>query len=201
MIVDGPRRHRNIDKLPKDLVSTIVSMTVDNAWPEDFEGEKSGHPRYMDMVSYVQQKGHSISVYAIGRYCRRLRTYARMKDSGQLVRDVMKLPGKAKVSETQKAAAEMITAVILNHLVDQDGFDTKDIRSLARATRDCTQVVITADKYIRDRIQEKIASASKQIGVIAKKKKIGPETLKAIREQVYGILDYQQPQAKGKPAE
>jgi len=159
MLLDGPRKHRNIDKLPKGLVDTITSMAVDNIWPDDFKGEKAGRPRYKDMVSYVQQRGYSISVHAVGRFCRRLRTLAKMKNSAQLVKEAMQLPG------------------------------TKDLRDLARATRDCTQVAIAADKYIRERIQENIASASKQIGVIAKKKNIDPETLKAIREQVYGIVD------------
>ena len=189
MIIDGPRKHRNIDKLPKDLVNIIIDMAVDNIWPDDFKGEKAGHPRYEDMARYVQQKGHSISVYAIGRFCRRLRTYAKMKNASQLVRDAMKLPGKARVSETQKAVAEMITAVIIEYVSSQSEFNARDINNLARAARDCTQVAITADKYIRERIQENIASASQQIGVIAKKKNIDPATLKAIREQVYGIVD------------
>jgi len=188
MILDGPRKHRNIDKLPKELINIIISMAVDNTWPEDFEGVKAGRPRYADMVSHVRQKGHDMSVYAIGRFCRQLRTFARMKNTAQLVKDTMKLPGKVEVSETQKAVAEMITALIIEHVSGQDKFNTKDISSLARAARDCTQVAITADKYIREQIQKNIASANKQIAIIAKKKNIDPATLKAIREQVYGII-------------
>jgi hypothetical protein len=189
MILEGKRTHRNIDKLPKDLINIIISMAVDNIWPEDFKGEKTGHPRYEDMASYVQQKGRSISVYAIGRFCRRLRSLTVMKNSAMLIKDAMKLTGKVKASETQKAVAEMISCMIIEHISGQDELEAKDISSLARAARDCTQVAIAADKYMRGQIQENIASASKQIGVIAKKKNIDPMTLKAIREQIYGILD------------
>jgi hypothetical protein len=189
MDLDGPKTHSTIEKLPKELTESVMRMAVDNIWPEDFEGNKAGHPRYKDMASYVHQKGHPISVYAIGRFCRRLHGIARMKNAALLVRDAMVLPDKVQVSETQKAAAEMLTAVIIETISSQDEFDAKDINNLARAARDCTQVTIAADKYIRERIQKNIAAASEQIGIIAKKKNIDPATLKAIREQVYGIID------------
>ena len=187
------RVHSSIDKLPKELVKAIQTMCVDNGWPDDFSGEKKGKPRYEDIVDYCQQKGHTVHVSSIGRYCRRLATYSHMKDTGQLVRSVMESIQDQNVSETQKAASELLTARIIERLVDSDQLKSKDICDLSRAAKDCNTIVIQAHKYIQQQVKERLERSTKKaannIQNIGNKKQIAPETLKAIKEQVYGILD------------
>lgn len=183
------RAHSSIDKLPPQMESVLVSMIVDGAWPDDYEGKRGGKPRYRDMAEYLEGKGYSIHAASIGRFARRIQTQSKMKEAGRMVREVMKNLDKEKTSETQKATAEMITAIIIEHISDSDDISVEDIRDLAKAVRDCVWVSMAADSYIRERVRENIEQANKRIGVIAKKKTIDPDVLKAIREQVYGIAD------------
>ena len=187
------RTHSTIDKLPASLRDTLTRMIVDNVWPDDFPRQKgtdpvlTGKPRYEDLVTYSRQKGFVVSESAVGRFGMRMRMLARMKQAGVIVRDVMKNLNAEKASETQKAVAEMITAQTIEFISSQDDLSAKQIKEISQAMRDCTQVSINADKYIREQLNKKIEAADKKISAIAVKKKIDPETLKAIREQVYGI--------------
>jgi len=191
------RTHSTIDKLPDALREAMTRMLVDNEWPDDFdfspdnlypghEGSK-GKPRYEDLVSYCKQKGFKASESAVGRFGMRMRTLVRMKNAGVIVRDVMKDLTAEKASATQKAVAEIITAQIIE-FASQSDLTAKEIQNIARAVKDCTRVSIDADKYIRKQLTEKVEAADKAISKIAAKKKIDPEALKAIREQVYGIV-------------
>jgi len=128
----------------------------------------------------------------------------RMKESAKLIRDAMKTLDDEKVSETQKAAAEMLTAHTIDLMMRKDKLSAREIKHLSTATKYCTQIAIVADKYVREQVKRKVESAAKKIDQIGTKKRISPETLKAIREQVYGIIDTHlgiaQP-GSGKPAQ
>lgn len=187
---EGTRRtHSTIDLLPKELVETLRGMVVNNEWPADYEGEKIGKPHYIGMQGYVVQKGYQVSVAAVGRFARRMRTVSQMSNAASTVRDVMNnLSGEA-VSATQKAAAEMLTAHILEYLTDGSELSSEDIRDVALALKTSTSVVLKADKYMRLRLAEKVESMKRDVGAIKPNKTISRETLQAIREQVYGIID------------
>ena len=183
------RTHSSIDRLPKGIADGLRLMLVDDVWPDDFAGHPDGVPRYCDAVTYCRLRGFSISESAIGRYGKRMRMLARMKQAGVIVRDVMSDLRDDKASETQKAVAEMITAEIIELVSSKESLTAKEIMNVARAVKDCGAIGIEADKYIRKQVQRRAAEADKKIKEIGTKKKIDPETLKAIREQVYGIVD------------
>ena len=193
-MTDKRRTHSVLDQLPAALRVTITSMVTDDNWPADFIGagvcgdQATGKPRYEDIVTYCRQRGFEVSKSAVGRWAKRLRMLSRMKTAGVIARDVMKDLTAEKASATQKAAAEMITAHIIDFASDSDDLTSKQIKEIAQAIRECTNVSINADKYIRGQIKQKTEAAAKEITKIAKRKKIAPETLKAIREQVYGII-------------
>ncbi len=182
------RVHSSIDKLPSSLKEALTRMLVDDFWPDDFVGVKDGKPKYDDLVAYCRQKGHTISESAMGRFGARMRTLATMKSAGVIVRDVMKDLNNENASATQKAVAEMITAQTIHFVANKDNLKAKEIKEVSQAMRDCAQISIKADTYIRDQLKVKAKAADKAITKIAGKKKIDPETLKAIREQVYGIV-------------
>ena len=81
----------------------------------------------------------------------------------------------------------MITAVCIEFVSGSETLDAKEIQKVAQAMRDCTAIAINSDKYIREQIKKKAADADKEITKIGKKTKLDPETLKMIREQIYGI--------------
>ena len=182
------RTHSSIDRLPAGLRDTLTRMIVDNEWPADFKGAVKGKPRYEDLVGYCSQKGCVVSLSAVGRFGKRMRMLSRMKQSGLIVRDVMQDLNAEKASETQKAVAEMITAVTIDFVSEHENFGAKEIRDISKAIKDCTSVAISADKYVREQLDKKVKAADKSIADIGRKKKIDPEVLKLSREQVYGIV-------------
>lgn len=187
------RVHSVIDRLPSELRVTLVNMICDNDWPPDFPFNKSaeepkGNPRYEDLVTYCVFKGYSVSLSAIGRFGKRMRILARMKQAGAITREIMADINAEKASATQKAVAEMITATTIDFITEHDNYSAKELRDIATAMKDCTSIAINADKYTREQVKAKADLADKEITKIAEKKQIDPETLKIIREQIYGIV-------------
>lgn len=199
----GRKTHSTIDLLSDVVRNAVTLMIVDNTWPDDYKGQKIGKPQYAHMAEYVHQKGEKISVAAIGRYARKLRVLSQMKNAATIARDIMENVDGAEVSATQKAAAEMLTALQLEFMVSNQNLDSKEIRDVSAAMKNCTTVVLAADKYIRERLSEKVKEAKKEIGKIRPGTKISPDVLRAIREQVYGIIDdhlgYDSRPAHGRP--
>lgn len=154
------RTHSTIDKLPAGLRETLTAMLVDNFWPDDFEGHYDGKPRYEDLVAYCRLKGFNVSESAIGRFGKRMRMLARMKQAGVITREVMADIDDEKASATQKAVAEMITATTIDFITDHDKFGAKEIKDIAKAMKDCTAIAINADKYIREQISKKVTAAA-----------------------------------------
>ena len=182
------RTHSSIDLLPAALQGTLTAMIVDNTWPDDWLGSKDGNPTYADLVHFCKLQGHNVSESAMGRFGKRMSMLARMKQAGVIVRDVMSGLNAENASQTQKAVAEMITAQTIEFITSTEDMNSKQIKDISTAIRDCTQVSITADKYSHNQQQAKVEKAAKSIDRIAKKKNIDPETLKIIREQIYGIV-------------
>jgi hypothetical protein len=187
MIVMVRRTHSSIDTLPADLRDILVRMVVDGQWPEDFETDRVGKPRYEDLAAYCVQKGHNISESAIGRWAQPFVVLAMMKHKGVIVRNIMTTLDDQTPSETQKAVVELITAQAIELAISND-LTPKQISELAKTCKDCAYVSITADKYLQDRTAARAKAADERITEIAAKKKLDPETLRIIREQVYGIV-------------
>ena len=187
------RSHSSIDKLPQNLRDELTRMIVDGEWPASFPLERrpEGNPRYEDLVVHCSSHGHNISVSAIGRWAMQIRTLARMKQAGVITRQVMADLDDGQASQSQKVVAEMITAVAIEFISDHDSLNAKELTDVAKAMKDCTVIAINSDKYVRARLDEiaaKAQEADKQISSIAAKKQIDPETLKFIKEQIYGIV-------------
>lgn len=181
------RTHSSMDALPAGLRETITRMVTDGWWPEDLGDGREGKPTYDDIVEYIVLSGYSISRSAVGRWAKQLTALERMRTAAGIARTVMQ-DYEANATETQKAAAEMMTARIIELTADET-LKPKDISMISGAIRDCMTVSLKADQYIRQQIKEKIAAADKAVTAIARKKQIDPETLKMIREQIYGIVN------------
>jgi len=182
------RTHSTIDSLPADIRAVITAMVVDAVWPEGCNPvDSGGKPTYEDIVLYLASKELSVSRSAIGRWAKGLRVFERMRTAAGLAKQIMADVRDEDASAAQKAAAEIITAQIIDMASSED-LKPKDISMIAGAVRDCSNVAMAADKYRRQQIKSKAEAADKTITEIAKKKKLDPETLKIIREQVYGIV-------------
>jgi hypothetical protein len=187
------RTHSTIDQLPADLRETITRMVVDSQWPDDYtpaddaDAANNGKPRYVDIVAYCLDKGWPVSLSSLGRWAKGLQAFERMRTAAGLAKQIMADVKDENASESHKAAAEIITAQIID-LAAKEDLSPKDIAMIASAVRANAETVMRADRYQRDRVADKAKQADAAIQTIAAKKKIDPETLKAIQEQIYGIV-------------
>jgi uncharacterized protein (UPF0147 family) len=187
------RTHSTIDQLPEDLRQTITRMVVDAQWPDDYtpaddaDGVKNGKPRYVDIVAYCLDKGWPVSLSSLGRWAKGLQAFERMRTAAGLAKQIMADVKDENASESHKAAAEIITAQIID-LAAKEDLSPKDIAMIASAVRANAETVMRADRYQREQSKAKAAQAVKVLDAVAKKKNIDPETLKMIREQIYGIV-------------
>ncbi len=195
----GKRRaHSSIDRLPAVLRDTLTRMIVDNEWPDDFPKAKAlgfggedidieGKPRYADLVTYCKHKGHAISESAIGRWALGIKVLAQMRTKAEIVRGVFRDVTAEDAPKTQKAAAEIITAKLIEISVEEN-HSPKEIMNLARAVKDCTLVSISADKYVREQIAKKVNTAAenmkKRIGSIGGKRK----AIQKIIDEELGVI-------------
>jgi Bacteriophage Mu, Gp27 len=163
------RTHSSIDLLPRDLLDVITRMLIDGIWPEDYpslmDAIEVGKPRYEDIVRYCKHKGFDVSPSAIGRWAKRMFNWSRMKEMGLIARETMKDVADNSVSVTQKAAAEIITAHIIDLATSDDKITAKQARDLATAVKDCVMVTIKSNDYSREeqiKKAEKVAESTKK---------------------------------------
>jgi len=182
------RTHSSIEALPVTLQDSLTRMLVDNIWPADFPAAHKGNPRYSDLARYCSHKGFEASKSAIGRFGIRMRLLARMRQAGVIVRDVMKDLTAEKASETQKAVSEMITAQTIEFIATRQKLTSKQIKEIAAAMRDCTQVSINADKYIREQLAAKIRTATESTKTKLNKAGVDRKLIQEIIDEHLGVV-------------
>jgi hypothetical protein len=106
----------------------------------------------------------------------------RMRTAAGIARTVMAEVDGATATETQKAAAEMMTARIIELAADEN-LKSKDIAMISGAIRDCAKVAQDADKYIRTQIAERTKQAKAKINNELK------DVPAAARKAVMDVLD------------
>ncbi len=182
------RTHSTIDKLPKGLRDTLTAMVVDGSWPSDWPGSHKGKPTYDDLVDYCLHCGHPVSHSAVGRWAMQLRAITRMKTAGLIAAETMSHMTDENAGRIQKAAAEMATALSLEFMTSHDDYSAKQLKEVSQAIRDCASISLKVDKYNREQVKAKAQKAAKNIEKkVAGRKGIDAETMKIIREQIYGI--------------
>jgi len=89
------RVHSSLDKLPLWLCETLTKMLMHNEWPVDYSDHWDGAPRYVDLVEYCKKKKYTISLSAIGRFAKRMRTLSNKKPDiagrAERVRDLARI--------------------------------------------------------------------------------------------------------------
>lgn len=182
------RTHSSLDKLPVSLRDDLIRMLVDNEYPIEFQGDKSGKPKYEDLVAYCIQRGHKVSLSAVGRFAMRMRTISRMKQAGVITREVMKDLTNEKASATQKAVAEMITAVGIEFISSREDFEADEIRDISKAIKDCAAVAINADKYIREQLTAKVKTAAEHTKAKLDKAGVDRKLIQEIIDEHLGVV-------------
>jgi hypothetical protein len=92
-----------------------------------------------------------------------------------------------KATETQKAAAEMITARVLE-LVCTDELSSRQAKEVAAAVRDCTSVSMKADQYIREQIGKKLEASAKSTKAKLSKAGVDRKLIQEIIDEHLGVV-------------
>ena len=185
----GRRTHSSLDKLPALLRDELVRMLVDNEYPIEFHGDPTaGKPKYEDLVEYCKQRGHTVSMSAVGRFAIRYRTLQRMKEAGVITREVMKDLTDEKASATQKAVAEMLTAVSIEFIGSHEEFDADEIRDVSKAIKDCAAVAIASDKYQREQFTQKVQKAADSTRAKLTKAGVDRKLIQEIIDEHLGVV-------------
>jgi hypothetical protein len=182
------RTHSSIDKLPALLKDELVRMLVDNEYPIEFHGDKAGKPKYEDLVAYCAQRGHTVSKSAVGRFAQSLKIIERMKTSGLIARQTMAGLTEENAPQTQKAAAEMATALTIEFMASNDNFTSKQIKEIGDAIRSCAQVGISADKYIREQLKTKVKTATDSTKAKLTKAGVDRKLIQEIIDEHLGVV-------------
>ncbi|MFA5187031.1 MAG: phage protein Gp27 family protein [Patescibacteria group bacterium] len=179
------RTHSTIDTLPQSIRDTLMQMVVDGQWPGSMISHE-GKPTYDDIVAYCSTKGFDISRSAIGRWAKGLLAFERMRTAAGIARKVMGDLTAETATETQKAAAEIMTAQIIELISDND-LKPKDISMISGAIRDCTQVALKADQYIRTQIADRAKAAAASAGKKLKDAGMDRKKVQEIIDDILGI--------------
>ena len=181
------RSHSTIDKLPAGLRNILTAMLIDDLWPDDFIGERQGKPRYEDLASYCRQKGFVVSGSAVGRFGMQMRALSKMKNAGLIARNTMAGLTAEDAPKTQKAAAEMATALALEFMVSHDSYSAKQIKEISQAVRDCAQISIKADQYIREQLGKKLQASAKSTKAKLTKAGVNRKLIQEIIDEHLGV--------------
>jgi len=162
-------------------------MIVDNAWPEDWKGETNGKPRYEDIVTYGQSWGYKLSRSAVGRYGMRLRSITKMKNAGLVVKDIMKDVDKDSITETQKAAAQIITAQLIDLVANAEEMTSKEIKEVSQGIHHVTSSLVLSDKHLAKQMTEKVAKAAEKTKDALGKSGVDRKKVQEIIDEILGI--------------
>ena len=182
------RTHSSLDNLPAALQKAIEAMLVDNIWPPDYPHKKSGKPKYRDLENYCLYKNYTVSKSAIGRFGVRMRTLAKMKEAGLIVRSVMEGLDAENASQTQKAVAELLTARMIELAAADKKMTAKQLKEMSQAVRDCASVSIKADQYRQQQLTQKAQQFTKNTKEKLTKAGVDRKLIQEIIDEHLGVV-------------
>jgi len=168
------RKHGRVrDELPVEIREQVDRLLIEPG------------NTYDDIKAFLDEQGFDISRSAIGRYGQDfLNTYQQLKIIEDKSRVLVSEAGDGMVLE--EATAKMFSQMILEAQLS----GKLDIKKLPRIISDFAR--LQASSVLRERLKKEVSKrADKALDNIAKKtrkKNIDPETLKIIKEEIYGII-------------
>ena len=171
------RRHPKLLQLPPELLRQVDHM-VTTTGPE--------RGTYEQISAWLEQQGHPTSVSAIGRYARWLAAFERVKlvaQQAQIIIDKAQSEGSLAIEE---ATAKVATVVVMEVLQESMKGDQIDVNRIGKLIGDFAK--LQASSVLRERFKSDLKKkAEKAVENIAKKRSLDPETMRVIREEIYGI--------------
>jgi len=175
-----PRSKSNILKLPEPIAREIDRMLI-----EVGEGRKT----YEQIVEWAADQGCRTSTSALSRYFKYVQALEKGKRVSQQVKAILDETDKNSPLELEEGVSKLGATVMMEVFQEAMSADSIDIDRIGRPMGDFAR--LQSSTVQREKLKEAFSQkAKKAVKNIEKqtKKKLDPETLKIIKEQVYGIV-------------
>lgn len=173
-----PRRHK-VESLPSEVRAWLERVLIDRA-----------HPGYVALAQMLREKGYEISHAAVHRYDQRLqRTMAAIRASTEAARLIAQsAPDEA--DEHSAAVIRMVQSALFDAMVRvreaEDADPAEQVRLLshaARAVAEASRASISQKRW-QEEVRERLEAVEEN--ALKAGKRLDAETLKTIREALYG---------------
>ena len=175
------RSKSGILKLPSDVVQQVDAMLVE-------VGEK--RRTYDEIVAWVADQGHSISRSALSRYFKYVQALEKVKLVSQQVKAIIDEAGTESPLELEEGTSKLGAVVMMEVFQEAMKDDAVDVKHIGRLMGDFAK--LQRASVARERLKMDFAKkAKKAVDAIeskTRKKSLDPETLRIIREEIYGIV-------------
>lgn len=171
------RRHHKVEQLPDEIRRQVDKMLAD------------GHT-YEEVVEAVRKAGESIGKSSVGRYYSQ---YAAAAERIQKAREGMMAVVEAVQDRPDTDLGQAANAIMMQALLDRVALASSgDIQDMELDKAGRLIATLQRADIARERLklayQAKAQKAVAEIESKATEKGIDPETLRFIKEQVYGIV-------------
>lgn len=172
------RRHPKLLKeVPREILRQVDAMLTSSG-PE--------RKTYDEISEWLAGQGHPVSISAIGRYARWMAALDSVKlaaDQAQVLVEEAQSKGGLALEEATSKLAVVVAMEIFQEAMRGETLDVKVLGGLMGDFARLQSSSVQREKY-KAQIKTK---AEKAIENIAKKKSLDPETMRMIREEIYGI--------------
>jgi len=165
------RQHSRIsDELPTEIRAEVNRLLIEPG------------VTYDDIQKFLSEKGYDISRSSIGRYGKDFLAFC------QKVR-IVEDKSKALVNEAGEGLVleEAASKLFARKIIELQLEDSIDLKAIPRILSDFAK--LQASSIMRERLKDDFKKkVDKVTEKVSKNKKLDPETIRIIKEEIYGIL-------------
>jgi len=175
--VSKRRGRSKLLSFPKEVLARVNEMLV-----EVGEGRKT----YQEIADWLAQTGHETSVSAVGRYAKYFFALQKVKFVGEQAKTIIEAAGEDPL-KIEEATAKLGAVVMMEVFQEAMQGDRIDVKHIGKLMGDFARLQMSS--VARERVKTTVLDTiGKAVEKAAKKKHLDPETLRVIREEVYGLL-------------
>lgn len=171
------RKHHKITReLPDELIEVVNKLLVEGT-------------TYREIADFLREKGHEISKSSVQRYGKDfLARLERLRVVKEKARAIIEDDPDRPATEMAEAANLLAMNLIMETLEQLDDLSGEKVTELLKALARLEQSGVARER-LKLSYRKKADRAVKNIEDSVKSKNLDPETLRMIKEQIYGIVD------------
>ena len=175
------RTKSNILKLPRNVQQEIDRMLLEIG---------PARKTYEEITAWVMEQGFKTSPAALSRYYRYVETLENVKIASQQVKAILDETGQDSPLELEEGVSKLGAVIMMEVLQEaRRAGGGVDVEHIGRLLGDFARLqnASVARERLKSDLRKKAEKAVENIEKTAKKQ-IDPETLKMIREEIYGLF-------------